>query len=421
VSLKKARTKALQRLSDIGDGADPVADRELDGTRTTVAALCKTFYERHCEPEFNATGRVIKGKKSWKMDLSRIDRHIKPNLGNLQVGAVTRQDIAQLHTRIGKKHPYEANRVLALLRVMFNKVRDWGLVSSSFPNPAEGIEKFKEHARNRWVTPTELTALAKAIEQFRGQGNRETMVATVVKALRENALMTIAEATAVTGHSRDKTTQLLAYLNARDPRVERVRPGVYRYTECDPDDLPETREAPYIRAAIWIILLTGARKNEILRLTWRDTDLDRAEIRFPDTKSGRSHVVPLSPPAVTILSNLPKKKENPFVFCGRKHKKGLVNIDRAWRSIRKAAGLEDVRLHDLRRSAASWMAQAGAPLLVLKSALGHSNVRTTEKVYAQLSQDPVRRALDDYGKQVMAAAGDTRSEAKVIALRKGDG
>jgi len=67
------------------------------------------------------------------------------------------------------------------------------------------------------------------------------------------------------------------------------------------------------------------------------------------------------------------------------------------------------------------MAQAGAPLLVLKSALGHSNVRTTEKVYAQLSQDPVRRALDDYGKQVMAAAGDTRSEAKVIALRKGDG
>ena len=144
------------------------------------------------------------------------------------------------------------------------------------------------------------------------------------------------------------------------------------------------------------------------------------EMRFPETKSGKAHVVPLSPPAMTILGNLPRRPGNDFVFCGRKPGRPLANIDGAWRRVRERAKLPDVRLHDLRRSVASWMAQSGAPLLVVKNTLGHSSVKVTEKVYAQIGQNPVRKALDDFGRQVLAAAGkeepQERKSGEVIAF-----
>ncbi|TDJ61162.1 MAG: site-specific integrase [Nitrospina sp.] len=189
-----------------------------------------------------------------------------------------------------------------------------------------------------------------------------------------------------------------------------------------PKELPKLTKAidsvenVYARASLWLYLLTGLRKSELLRAKWEDVDLDRREIRLPDTKAGGTHYVPLSGPAVVILQKLPRLDENPYVFPGARIGRPLVNIDKIWRRIRKEAKLEDVRLHDLRRTVGSWLAQSGSSLHLIGKVLGHSNPSTTQ-VYARFAQDHVREALESHGKRIMGIAGKTPT-GKLIKMPK---
>src|SRR5262245_32355666 len=106
----------------------------------------------------------------------------------------------------------------------------------------------------------------------------------------------------------------------------------------------------YVRAAIWLYLLTGVRKTELLKARWEDVDFARGELRLSETKAGRIHYVPLSPPALALLCALPREEGNPYLLPGAKTGRHLVNIEKPWRRVRKSAGVEDVRLHDLRRT-----------------------------------------------------------------------
>jgi integrase len=189
--------------------------------------------------------------------------------------------------------------------------------------------------------------------------------------------------------------------------------GISRFKELKrdrwvtPQELPKLAEAIakeesiYVRAAIWLFLLTGLRKNELLSARWEQVDFHRRELCIPENKSGRPHYVPLSSPVIAILNTLPRSYENPFILPGRLSGKHLIKIDGAWYRIRKAAGVEDVRLHDLRRTLASWLAQAGNSLHLIGRVLNHANTTTTQ-VYARFGQDHVREALEAHGKAVMA-------------------
>ena len=177
-----------------------------------------------------------------------------------------------------------------------------------------------------------------------------------------------------------------------------------------PDELPKLTQAIdqeaniYARAALWMFLLTGARKSELLASKWEDVDWSRKELRFPETKAGRVHYVPLTSPALTVLKNLSKEDGNPYVFPGHRRGRHLVNISKPWDRVRKAAGVEDVRLHDLRRTVGSWLAQSGNSLHLIGRILNHSNQSTTA-VYARFGQDVVADALEAHGKHIMAVAG----------------
>jgi integrase len=105
---------------------------------------------------------------------------------------------------------------------------------------------------------------------------------------------------------------------------------------------------------------------------------------------------------------VPKMKDNPYVICGHKDRHHLVNIDKAWRRVRLAAGITDVRLHDLRRTVGSWLVQSGNSLPLIGRVLNHSNTSTTQ-IYARFAEDKVRTALDDHGKKLVAIAGGTLS------------
>ena len=128
-------------------------------------------------------------------------------------------------------------------------------------------------------------------------------------------------------------------------------------------------------------------------MQWSDLDLHQALWRIPDTKAGRPHTLPLPKPVIDELMKLPRLEGNPHVFCGRWGKSHLINVSKPWRRIRKEAGLQDVRIHDLRRTLGSWLVAAGASLPLIGKALNHSQASTTQ-VYARLQLDAVRTALD---------------------------
>ena len=210
-----------------------------------------------------------------------------------------------------------------------------------FPNPAHGIDRFKEYKRDRWVNPEELPRLAQAFES--------------------------------------------------EPNI-------------------------YVRMALWLYLLTGVRKGELLFAKWTDIDWQRQELRLSETKAGRVHYVPLSAPAMAILRDLPRMESNPYILPGHIHGRPLVNINLPWTRIRKLAGVEDVRLHDLRRTVGSWLAQSGNSLHLIGRVLNHSNQSTTA-IYARFGQDHVRQALEDHAARVMGAAGK-RPPAEVVNISR---
>ena len=110
--------------------------------------------------------------------------------------------------------------------------------------------------------------------------------------------------------------------------------------------------SPGAVAAIRLLMLTGCRKNEILTLRWKDVDLRAAELKLADAKTG-PRTVSLSPSAVKLLAGLPRAPGNPWVVPGQTKGSHMRSIDDAWQTVRARAGLDDVRLHDLRHSCAT--------------------------------------------------------------------
>ncbi len=143
---------------------------------------------------------------------------------------------------------------------------------------------------------------------------------------------------------------------------------------------------------IRLLMLTGCRKNEIMTLPWKHVDLDRAEMRIVNGKTG-DRTVHLSPAAVNVLAALPREPDNPWVVPGAKPGTHMADIDGAWQSIRAKAGLDDVRIHDIRHSFASRALALGEGLPIIGRLLGHRRIETTAR-YAHLARDSVRESAE---------------------------
>jgi integrase len=267
-------------------------------------------------------------KKSYLHEKGRL-KHLA-HWNTWKLSAITRDDVAELHSKLGKTHPVGANRVLALLRTMFRLGVAWGYLKTS---PATHISMFPETSRDRFVQPDELPRLLTALKA-------------------------------------------------------------------------ETN--PYIKSALLMCLLTGARRTEVLTAKWADVDLTAGTWRIPETKSGRWHLLPLPGPLVQILSDLPRQKDNPYLFVGQHGKSHLRNISKAWGAIRTEAGLPDVRIHDLRRTLGSWIAGTGVSLQVIGKILNHQHTNTTA-IYSRLNLDPLREVLDMNARK-MLTIGESHHE-----------
>ena len=176
--------------------------------------------------------------------------------------------------------------------------------------------------------------------------------------------------------------------------------------------------SPWVIAAIRLLTFTGARRNEILTLRWEHVSEEHECLMLPDSKTGRK-AIHLNPPALDVLQSIPRLEGNPYVICGERPWRHLVNLEKPWQRIRKAAKLEDVRLHDLRHSFASVAASGGQSLIVIGKMLGHSQPATTAR-YAHLADDPVKAASDAVGRHI-ASAMDSGKRSDVVDLAKSRG
>jgi len=174
--------------------------------------------------------------------------------------------------------------------------------------------------------------------------------------------------------------------------------------------------SPYVAAAVKLLVFTGARLGEILGLRWEWIDFERGEARLPDSKTG-AKTVHLAPPALAVLADLPRVEGNPHVIPGAREGAAWVNLEKPWRAIRAAAGLDDVRLHDLRHSFASIAAASGMGLPIIGKMLGHTQAQTTAR-YAHLASDPVKAAAAAVASRIAGAMNGAAGTAEIVKLSR---
>ena len=259
-------------------------------------------------------------KKSWEMDISRIRNHLLPYFGTMRMKDIEKRDVVQLiNDQLPTYKPGSINRVIILLRYMFNLAIKWE-VEGVFRNPTAGIPLLKENNQ---------------VERF--------LSAEEAKAL------------------------LIAIKASKNPMLQHI---------------------------VSMLILTGARKREVLDAKWEDFDMERTSWRIPNTKAGKARIVPLSDTATALLTKLRKKKRSPYAFANPITLKPYKSIYYSWHTARKEAGLDDVRIHDLRHSFASFLVNAGRSLYEVQTLLGHTQIKTTQR-YAHLSTTSLRAASNE--------------------------
>jgi integrase len=341
LSIEQARGKAAENAGAIAKGENPADKRRLDRTQMTLQDLFDEYLKRHSKPR----------KRTWKEDESKFKQYFTNNddginLAIRKLSTIRRNDMAQLHAKIGTTHPVTANRIMILASSIFGRAIEWGLWEAE--NPCKGIRRYKEVSRDRYLHGDELPKFFQAL--------------------------------------------------ANEPN--------------------ETMRDFFLMA-----LLTGGRRANVQSMRWEDLVLteDRNEWRIPKTKSGDHHTVPLTPEAVAILKRRREaaKDDDAYVFSGTGKHGHLMEPKKAWKRILTAAGLSDVRIHDLRRTMGSWQAATGASLAIIGKTLHHANVSTTA-IYARLNLDPVRAAMET-ATSAMFVAGGIKPPAKVKRMRKAAG
>lgn len=364
LTVDAARALAKQHAGRVAAGEDPareLAEQRLSAKHATVDQL-STQYLAEIRPK--------KRPRTSESYRAQLRLHIIPAFGAKPVANVSHSDVARLHSALATT-PVTANRVVALVSSFMRWCERRGYRPRG-SNPAADVEWFPEQSRERFLTVGEVAKLGAALTTAEREG-------------------------------LPPAPEL-----QRKPKSEETR----KYT---PKSLTPRPANPFAVASIRFLLLSGWREQEALTLRWRDVDFERGLATLPATKTGKSHR-PLGSPALALLRGLQRVESSPFVFPGARPEKPLKEIRRVWYSARHAAGLDDVRLHDLRHTVASFAVGSGHSLLLTGALLGHANPSTTKK-YAHLSDD-ARRATADSVSAGIAAALAGNQGARVSPIPK---
>ncbi|MEQ8481770.1 MAG: tyrosine-type recombinase/integrase [Hoeflea sp.] len=169
---------------------------------------------------------------------------------------------------------------------------------------------------------------------------------------------------------------------------------------------------PQALAILKMLVFTGARKGEIETLRWDAVDFDGGYLRLADSKTGQK-AFPLNAGALEILSKITRLDGSPYVFPAHRSERHYEGTPKVWRIIRSMAGLENVRMHDLRHSFASIAVSGGASLPIIGALLGHTDSATTQR-YAHFHDDPLKAASEVVGRTIQTALNGKSTDAPPI-------
>ncbi len=356
----QARKVARDSVGNVALGEDPAKSKSDDRKTLTVAQLCELFLAEHVKP---------KRKASTFMAYEQILRtDIIPAIGSTRATKLNRTDLNRLHLA---KHesPYQANNVIRVVRSMYSFAASRSLVPEGF-NPAKGIVAYRGEPRERLLSLDELERLG--------------------------ATLHLGEVEGLPWHI--------------DPDMpEERRKHVAKSAASQ-----RTRLEPHAAAALRLLLFTGCRLREILHLEWSHVDLERGILALPDSKTGRKAVI-LNGPAIDVLQSL--ERASRFVIAGADPNKPRRDLKKPWRAVTRHAGLEGLRIHDLRHNFASFGAGGGLGLPIIGKLLGHTQPSTTAR-YAHLDTDPLRRASDKIAGTIAAALEGRVSGRNMVKLKQ---
>ncbi|SFJ61413.1 site-specific integrase [Aerobium aerolatum] len=368
VTPEQARESAKGILASVVNGKDPARDRADERSAPTFSQLTERFLE-HVE--------ATRKPNTLAQYKHMLNTYAVPEFGTRKAAAVAASDIASLHLSLRKKST-TANRVRAIVGAMYS----WAIktkVLAISDNPVTGVERYREDNRERFLTSEEISRLAEAI--------------------------------------REGETDGIPWQPDPSKKTKHAPKAENRRTKIDPN----------AAAAIRLLLLTGARLREILHLKWAHVDFERGLLLLPDSKTGRKTII-LNAPALAILNDL--KRIGVYVIAGEtagtKGEKPRADLKRPWALVTKRAGLEGLRIHDLRHSFASFGAGGGMGLPIIGKLLGHTQAATTQR-YAHLDADPLRKASNAIGATIAAAMRERRKDsdepeavAEIIPLHRKD-
>ncbi len=337
LSLRAARDRAVAELAGIRDGeSDPLDRRRERREAPTVTDAVDRFLNEEC-PRRIANGRMAdRTVKNYRRQCASV---ILPTLGRLRVADVRRNDVERMVNRL---KPIQRNRLLALSSRLFTLCEHWEWRQQR-TNPARGIERSIETPRDRVLTPSELAALASA-------------------------------------------------LDASD-------------------------DNPAALAAIRFAALTGLRIGEVLSIQWTHVDFENSRLTMPETKTGR-RVHDLPDPALDVLAGLSRINGNVWAFTiGRDAPCGYKLVRRVFQDCARTVGLDDVRLHDLRRTVMTSAARAGVGSHVLRDLLGHKTTAMADR-YIRQTGEAVREARAFVATEMAQAMAGKRGKVLPMVRRR---
>lgn len=344
-TIETAREHAKEQLRDASIGVDPQKRKADARAELTVSELIERYLNE------GPADKPNKRSATWEQDRSSLHSHIRPLLGNRIAAHLKPSDLAKAQAEIAA-----GKTALSAL---------------------SGKKRGRLNIKGGKTTASRCTIIFQA------------MIAWAVsrKILVSHPTL---------GVVRYKVERRERFITVEE--VEAIFEAIERLEKRG-----EVRSE--FGVIVRLLILTGARRGEIQGLRWREVDFARRSIVLPDARSKTgARRIPLSMAAIETLEELNRSGE--FVFPAQRANSAsghTVGLPRAWRAIRDEAGLADLRIHDLRHSFASFAAEAGASLQLIGKALGHTQMRTTER-YAHLRDDPLHAMVDQIGERVRKAS-----------------
>lgn len=329
LSYSAALDMAIQVKGEITKGHDPLDERQAIHSTPTVKQLAEDFLK--------AKEKVLRPRTMKDYREFFFKKHIVPKFGNLKIDSLGKKEIESFH-RSFSETPRMGNRILEIMRVMFNTAVSWEILEK---NPTQGIKKFPEHKRERYLSEDEIGRLTKTLDAEPNQ-----MSANIIRLIL------------LTGSRKGEV------LSARWQDFE---------------------------GEVWAKPAFLTKQNKISRIPLSEEAVDILQKMKTKIVSEKK--------LTTFTDNRIVSTEQ-YLFYNTQTKTHQKDIKRFWLEVCKKAKIKDATIHDLRHTFASVLVSNGVGLEVIGKLVGHSNIRTTQR-YAHLANSSLKQATSMFANKVM--------------------